>query len=241
MRPMPTIVVPFLLSLLAGPGTARGADEVTIYRCTDAKGRLTLRDSPCAKGEQQQTRTMLRPKDAPPRPRAPVSEPRMRQDVPSAPQVVLAYPPRPLYECVTPDGDRYTSESPEGRPRWVPLWTLGYPVVPVAPRRESGVDFRIGNRHAEISGGSHVIDGGVYDMGPGMVTDRPLYPIAAGPGSWIRDACQALPQAEVCDRVRDQRDAVRRRFFNAQPSERDVLRVEERGLNARLDSDCGGR
>jgi len=25
------------------------------------------------------------------------------------------------------------------------------------------------------------------------------------------------------------------------PSERDVLRVEERSLNARLDADCGGR
>jgi hypothetical protein len=24
------------------------------------------------------------------------------------------------------------------------------------------------------------------------------------------------------------------------PSERDVLRVEERGVNARLDNDCGG-
>jgi hypothetical protein len=44
-----------------------------------------------------------------------------------------------------------------------------------------------------------------------------------------------LPQADVCDRVRDRRDELRTRFFNAMPSERDVLRVEERGLNARLD------
>ena len=32
----------------------------------------------------------------------------------------------------------------------------------------------------------------------------------------------------------------RTRFFNAMPSERDVLRVEERAINARLDNDCGG-
>jgi hypothetical protein len=36
----------------------------------------------------------------------------------------------------------------------------------------------------------------------------------------------------------DRRDAIRRRFFNAMPSERDVLRVEERGINARLANDC---
>lgn len=221
----------FCLSTLglafAQPARA-GTDEVTIYRCVDAKGRLTLRDTPCAKGEQQQARTMLRPKDAPPPPRQSareVSEPA----TPQPPQIVLAYPPRPLYECITPDGERYTSDTSEGNPRWVPLWTLGYPVLPTHPRSDAGVDFGIRNRHIAITGGSHVTTG-------------PHYPIAAyGAGSWIRDTCYALPQAEVCDRVRDRRNEVRRRFFNAQPSERDVLRVEERGLNARLDNDCGSR
>ena len=207
---------------------ACAADEVTIYRCVDAKGRLTLRDTPCAKGEQQQTRTMLRPKDAPPRPRTIVREAPLPAPA-AAPSVIYATPPRPLYECVTPDGERYASDTSEGNPRWVPLWTLGYPVAPVYPRQRAGVDFRIGNRHVVVSGGSHV-------------SSEPLYPVAAyGAGSWIRDTCYALPQAEVCDRVRDRRNEVLRRAFNAQPSERDVLRVEERGLNARLDSDCGGR
>lgn len=232
MRLLPLPVLLLLAACLAGP-RAHAGDDVTIYRCIDAKGRLTLRDSPCAKGERQETRTMLRPKDAPPRPREATQAP---VPPPAAPAVVVAYPPRPLYECVTPDGEHYTSDTPEGNPRWVPLWTLGYPGVPVYPRSDAGVDFRIGNRHVEISGGSHVVtDGDVY------VTPQPLAPIAMGPGGWIRDACHALPQAEVCDRVRDRRAEVRRRFFNAQPSERDVLRVEERGLNARLDSDCGGR
>jgi hypothetical protein len=216
-------------AFLAGAGEVRAADEVTIYRCVDAKGRLTLRDTPCAKGEQQQARTMLRPKDAPPPPRT-VERDAPPPPAPATPSVVYAYPPRPLYECITPDGERYTSDTAEGNPRWVPLWTLGYPVAPVYPRRDAGVDFSIGNRHVVVAGGSHLRSG-------------PVYPIAAhgGAGSWIRDACHALPQAEVCDRVRERRDELRRRYFNAQPSERDVLRVEERGLNARLDSDCGGR
>ena len=228
---MRSLQLPALLiaACLAGAApTARAADDVTIYRCVDAKGRLTLRDTPCAKGDRQEARTMARPKDAPPRPRE------VSSTSPAAPPtqsttVVMAYPPRPLYECITPDGERYTSDTPEGNPRWVPLWTLGYPVAPLQPRTEAGVDFRIGNRHVAIAGGSHASTG-------------PVYPIAAyGAGGWVRDACYALPQAEVCDRVRDRRAEVRRRFFNAQPSERDVLRVEDRGLDARLDSDCGGR
>jgi hypothetical protein len=66
----------------------------------------------------------------------------------------------------------------------------------------------------------------------------PAYPAMAG--TWIRDACHGLPQQEVCARLRDRRDEIRRRFFNAQPSERDLLRNEERGIDARLGDDCGG-
>jgi hypothetical protein len=229
----PLLIFPLLaVLLLALPGTdtvAAAADEVTIYRCVDGKGRLTLRDTPCKKGEQQETRTMVRPKDAPPRQVAPRASraPRSSDSPAVAPRVIVAYAPRPLYECITPDGERYTSESPEGNPRWVPLWTLGYPVFPVQPRSEASVDFRFGNRNAGIRGGSRVISGGV------------LPPAAYGAGTWIRDQCHALPQAEVCERLEDRRDEIRRRFFNAMPSERDVLRVEERGLNARLDQDCG--
>jgi hypothetical protein len=57
----------------------------------------------------------------------------------------------------------------------------------------------------------------------------------------VRDDCHALPQGEVCARLVDRRDALRTRFFNAQQRERDTLRVEERGLDARLAQDCGVR
>lgn len=220
-----------LLALLAASATAGAVAapaqaEVTIYRCVDAKGRLTLRDTPCARGERQETRSMLRPKDAPPRPAA-TRSPRTPPEALPPTRVVVAYPARPMYECVTPDGERYTSDSPEGNPRWVPLWTLGYPVLPAFPRRESGIGFRIGNDNAEIRGGERVVSGGV------------LPPAAYGAGTWIRDRCHPLPAAEVCARLVDRRDEIRRRFFNAMPSERDVLRVEERGINARLAEDCG--
>jgi len=227
MRLLPLSAFLSLAVLLPAAPAVRAADEVTIYRCVDARGKLTLRDTPCAKGEKQETRTMLRPKDAPPRPAA-ATPPRERELVVERAPAALV-PARPLYECVTPDGDRYASDTAEGNPRWVPLWTLGYPMFAPVPRREAGVDFRIRNRHVDISGGNRVVSG-------------PVYPAAAyGAGTWVRDTCYQLPQEEVCDRLLDRRDTVRRRFFNAQQSERDVLRVEERGLNARLANDCGIR
>ena len=102
---------------------AQAGAKVTVYRCTDAAGRQTLRDTPCPAGQAQQARDMLRPKDAPPRATPPLPPP-VAQPAPP-PVVVYRSPPQPLYECVTPDGDRYTSETGEGNPRWVPLWTLG--------------------------------------------------------------------------------------------------------------------
>ncbi|HVR81966.1 MAG TPA: DUF4124 domain-containing protein [Luteimonas sp.] len=225
MRPLTLLVL--LMFASAAWLTAR-ADEVTIYRCTDAAGHLTLRDTPCAKGQKQDARSMLRPKDAP----APVitkqRAPRERDNQPAPARVVVISAPRPLYECITPDGDRYTSDTDEGNPRWVPLWTLGYPVYP------GPYPGMLGRTELSITHGSVRIDGNRTVLTP------PLAAVAYGAGTWVRDRCQALPQQEVCARLLDRRDEIRRRFFNAMPSERDVLRVEERGINARLDNDCGG-
>jgi len=67
------------------------------------------------------------------------------------------------------------------------------------------------------------------------------WPVATGGGTWIRDDCVMLPPVEACVRLRERRSTLRTRFFNAQEKERDVLREQERALNARLDNDCGGR
>jgi hypothetical protein len=214
--------------LLLAAALPAAAADVTIYRCTDARGHLTLRDTPCAKGERQETREMLRPRDgAPAATPAPAPVQPRTADNAAPTRVLVLRAPQPLYECVTPDGDHYTSDTPEGRPRWVPLWTLGYPMS-MAPYQRAGADLAITGGNVSIhAGGTVLVPPPVY----------PAYPAAAG--TWIRDTCHALPQQEVCARLLDRRDEIRRRFFNAQPSERDGLRVEERGINARLDNDCG--
>ncbi len=207
-----------LLLLLAWPASA---EDVTIYRCIAADGTLTLRDSPCAKGETQQVRSMVRPRD----PVRPVAPAKAAPSPPVAPrpdvQIVYRMPARPLYECVTSDGERYTSDNGEGNPRWQPLWTVGY------------------------RGWSHRIDGGAHGGRPPY--DRPgsgspalqtgvVLPIG---GTWVRDECHPLPQQEVCSRLSDRRYEIIRRYNSALQSERRQLEVEQRGIDARIDNDCG--
>ena len=212
-----------LLLPCAGNAAAQATPPatVTVYRCTDGAGKVSLQDAPCAKGQAQQAREMQRPVDAPATAAAPASPAQRAPAGPPAPRTVYLAPPRPLYECVTPDGTRYTSDDGRGNPRWVPLWTLGYPAV----RPRSVLGDNIGH--------------------PDRVMHPPRrdinWPVATGGGTWIRDDCAMLPPRETCARLRDRRSELRTRFFNAQEKERDILRNEERDINARLDKDCGGR
>lgn len=237
-----------LLPLLPADAT-QAADSVTLYHCTDAQGRLSIRDTPCPKGQQQDTRSMLRPQDPPPgRARsAAVAAPAPSSST-APPQVIVVNTPRPLYECVRPDGSRYTSESAEGDPRWVPLWTLGFPVISRGSYAGSAEGIRLTRANNGLSAaprsGLSIPPPHERPMpSPPRFEHRPQRPrhhdLGYGTGTWVRDACHALPQGEVCARLVDQRDRIRTRFFNAQQRERDALRIEERGINARLASDCG--
>ncbi len=219
-----TAIVMFLL--LAGGSVSAANDNVTIYRCVDAKGKLTLRDSPCAKGqEQQQKRSMQRPKDPPASVPATPAGKRAATSSTTRPDIryVVVNAPRPLYECVRPDGTQYVSDNADGNRRWVPLWTLGYPVY----RERLALGDRIGAPPPDADAG----------MRPERVGRG--YGAFYGGGTWVQDACHPLPQEEVCAKLSDRRSELRRRFFNAMPSERETLGVEERGLNARLRADCG--
>ena len=208
---------------LLGLAAARvDAQDVTIYRCVDAKGHLTLRDTPCAADQKQETRTMARPVDATPRPAQARVEEAEPEDTYVHREVTYVSPPRPLFECITPDGEAYTSDTGDGNPRWVPLWTLGYAQAPFIAGSRSGFNATVGTGGIDISGGRRDIVFSGYGNG----------------ATYVVDTCYELPQSEVCARTRDRRDEIRTRFFNAMPSERDVLRVEERSLNARLANDC---
>jgi hypothetical protein len=219
-----------LLFAVLALGSAQAAD-VTIYRCTDAKGHLTLRDTPCRAGEKQESRSMVRPTDPPPRatpaaPSAPVAPSRE-----AAPRFIVVTPPQPLYECFSPDGERYTSDTGEGRARWEPLWTFGYPALPVRSGG-GGLSANVGFRNGGVSGRVRIGD---PHPNPPSAVIVPAVPT----GQWLHDECHRLPQAEVCDRLRDERFELNRRWNIAQPSERAQIDRETRGIDARLTNDCG--
>ena len=199
------------------------AQDVTIYRCLGPGDKLTLRDSPCAQGETQQVRSMQRPKDPPPG-ALPVAKPVPPPVVapPREVQVVYRTPPRPMYECVTPDGERYTSDNGEGNPRSVPLWTLGYPVW----------SHRSGN---DNPGSRPPPNDRPHGPGP-LPYPGGVLPIGT---TWVRDECHALPQEEVCARLSDRRYEIIRRYNSAMQSERRQLELEQRGIDARIANDCG--
>jgi hypothetical protein len=159
---------------------------------------------------------MVRPKDPPPGRRTPAPDPAASTQPATTREVVVLVPPQPMYECVTPDGDRYVSATPEGNPRWVPWWTLGYP--PLVPR---------------------TVLGGRVGRPPARPGDPPIAVVQGVPGgTWVRDTCYQLPPGEVCARLDDRLSEINRRFIAAMPSERDLLRDERRALEARMANDC---
>lgn len=205
--------------------TPASAQGVTIYRCTGKGGALTLRDSPCAAGQEQDVLNMQRPKDPPPgrdAPRATQARPRAAAPVREV-QVIYRTAPRPMYECVDDEGRRYTSDNDFGNRRWVPLWTLGFPVW---QHRGAGVGYP--SRPLGIPGGHVVGSAGPHYAG-----------VIPGGGTWISDQCSPLPQEEVCDRLSDRRYEIIRRYNSAGTSERRQLDLEQRGIDARLSNDCG--
>ena len=252
-----------MLLLAIGAGSALAQDDdITIYRCTDAKGQLTLQDAPCGKDKSQQTRRMLQPQ-GPPTGAAPTARvPLSQTTIPEAPPAAIVLrTPQPMYECVRADGDRYASDDDAGNPRWVSSdWTLDDAV----PVYTSGIVSRAtatpvmgaGNSVRSASDGNGAPQLHFRNVPPAEPPSPPPprpghghghghghgfgYGYSYGGGMWVRDECHALPQVETCSRLRDRREEIRRRFFNAQETERATLDKEERGINARLSADCGG-
>jgi len=249
-----------LLCCASAPLAAQDAGNVRVYRCVGSNGAVSLQDAPCRDGRQE-VRDMQRPRDPAPRvvrsDRDPTATP-----APAAPQRevrhVYVQPPQPLYECVRDDGSRYTSDSGEGNPRWVPIWTSVYlpygggrpprPLPPIAPMGAGA-----GSGSVSSSGGSLSISGGGPHVGGSLSVgsrsthwegSREVYPgtytdtvVPAG-NVLVRDACNPLPQQDVCARLQDRRWELVRQYNSALQGQRDALTREQRSVDARLERDC---
>ncbi len=213
---------------LAAATATPAADALRVYRCVGSDGTVALQDRPCHAGRQQ-VLDLQRPKDPPAR------QPRSDDSVVPAPhdgevvreiRYVQVQPPQPMYECLAPDGERYVSDSSEGNPRWVPVWTSAW--LPGGQRPWPGRHGLPPVRGEALAGAgsTSVVMGRTIEVPAGNVL--------------VRDPCQPLPPQETCARLRDQRWALIRRYNSALQGERDALSREQRGLDARLDKDCGG-
>ena len=117
------------------------AEEVVIYRCTDASGALTVQNGePCPKGSREE-RSVVEPAPAMPvyvprappatvAPITPVAAAKAKPERPRTPEPAdLAdeerLPPPPIYVCSTYANDTYISEDAEPKPRCEMLDTVG--------------------------------------------------------------------------------------------------------------------
>lgn len=123
-------ILPVLVGALVA-GSPRASDAITVYRCKDSSGGITLQDEPCPAGQEESTRTMTRPKDPPPRQQAAVTplepartSPQPRDDPP--PPEFSAWPPPPMFHCTDYDGEERFTEEYAPNNRCVPLAVLGY-------------------------------------------------------------------------------------------------------------------
>ena len=117
-----------MLLLSMHPATAQ---QVTIYRCTDASGNVTLQNGiRCPKGQKQETKRLQAPAPTeptytPPVPvmQAPISAPVYATPAPvvntnATPSIL---PPPPLYRCHAHTGNSYLSEDGAPKDRCVEL------------------------------------------------------------------------------------------------------------------------
>jgi hypothetical protein len=113
----------------AATAPQKQSNTITLYRCTDVKGKVSLQDSPCAKTSKQETREMIRFSDAPPAKKNIASKPAaIAQPVPIQNPVDIITAPPALYQCTNYEGKVRDSENYDPNPRCEPLWALGYHV-----------------------------------------------------------------------------------------------------------------
>ncbi len=129
IKHQPLTLLTFLLAMLyvanSSAATPIDNNKVTVFRCVDSKGKVSLQDVPCVGASKQETLNMTRPKDALP---ANVEATKPLIITPAAPvqNTIQIIPPPKLYRCTDFDGKQRDAEYYDPKPRCVPLWVLGY-------------------------------------------------------------------------------------------------------------------
>ena len=202
---------------ISGIATTTAAD-ITIYRCTDASGALTLQNAPCPKGMKQEARTMqgvntvpmapgqsgsaATPAIAPavPAPATTSAEPPATTEIvtprASPTTTTRRLPPPVMFQCTTYDKGRYVTEDPEPASRCVTLQTIG-------------------------------LDGNPQ-YGAGQACEV------------VRDVCARVPDGALCEAWQKRRDETEVAFRFARPENAEKNRADyERVVRIVAESSCG--
>jgi hypothetical protein len=170
MRKTIAIALVGLAVLLALAPRGAPAQDTLFYKCTNAKGEVSLQNgTPCAPGMKQEIRRIGEVRTVPvpaKKPEAPapapppvhgdfvlVSGPNMKRK--PAPEAAALPPPPALFQCKTWEGDTYFGETDTPEPRCIPLQVTG------------------------IGGAANLGAGSACEMKP--------------------DACTATPAEQLCD------------------------------------------
>lgn len=197
--------------LLLLAASAAQADELVIYRCTDAAGALTVQNMPCPKGSKQQIKRMQSLATVPmtppaPTPVAPETTPAATSAAtpsppsaaaPATPVATVRLPPPNLFRCTTRDGGGYVTEDSEPASRCEPLQTTGLDGNPQGGAGEA----------CEV----------------------------------VRDTCARVPDEGLCEAWKKRRDEaeVAWRFTRAETSEKNKAEFD-RVQRILTESTCGG-
>lgn len=188
----------------------------TAYQCTDAGGKVSFQDKPCAGAQRQQ---VLHLDDSQPvaTPAAETSTAPVFQDVPPPPAPRPFAPLPVMYACVrATDGKTYTSDNGQPQPYQVPYGMLGDSQLSLA-QAYSGP----GAAGASAPELSHV---------------RPTAGLIANHYVWVQDQCRPLTRAETCRALRDAYDDTEEKLRRAFKSDQPPLEQREHTLREQLQS-----
>lgn len=214
------------LAFLLGAAGSGVAQQVSVYRCIDADGRIALQDRPCPPGQLDRQRTVhLDPPPSPPTAVA-AADPPAEQAPAAASDPAPSQPPGeppPLWRCVDFEGNSRLSPRDDPRPRYVPYWVVAGNLA--GPR---GLAGRAGAPPPQA--------GSAAPDAPGSILTGQLPPMVR-----VEDHCVQLSARAACTAFRAQRDASRQRRYNSVTrSDRESLDAEIARLQSILLAHCGG-
>ena len=204
-------------------GVATGAERLSVYRCSDSTGAVSLQDQPCPVLSEQTVRQIRRPIERKPAAGEPARPPDPAPAELQPPNAEPRRPPPPLWTCVDFDGQERESADGAGRGRYVPLWVVGRD--PYAPRQLFG---RVGEPLPQPSVRPAT--------GPPTIVEQNT---GSTPLVYVEERCYQMSAEQACLRYAEKRHEIERQIFNSQSSDRSVLQPQSAILGALLREHCG--